>query len=96
LEFKYKSLPIDGIISQLKSSEDWCRSLYSVINIYTGKRKRLHVTKYVLSYCEDPKKYMDRDEKYLTRDPSIRHYHYDDVSGMDLHDLEHSTVEVIG
>ena len=96
LEFKYKSLPVDGIISQLKSSEDWCRSLSSVINIYTGKRKRLNVTKYVLSYCENPEKYLDAEEKYLTRDPSIRHYHYDDVDGIELHNLEHVTIEAIG
>ena len=56
LEFKYKSLPIDGIISQLKASEDWCKSLCAIIRIYTGKRKRLNLTKYVLSYCDDPRK----------------------------------------
>lgn len=96
LEFKYKSLPIDGVISQLKSSEDWCRSLYSVINIYTGIRKRLNLTKYVFSYHESPEKYLDADNKYLTRDPSIRHYHYSDVNETNLHDLEHTIIEVIG
>lgn len=96
LEFKYKSLPVEGIISQLKSSENWCRSLCSIINIYSGKRKRLNLTKYVLSYCEHPKKYLDAAEKYLTRDPSIRHYHYDDINGIALHSLENSTVEAIG
>ena len=96
LEYKYKSLPVDGIISQLQSSEDWCKSLYSIINIYTGKRKRLNLTKYVLSYTENPEKYLDADNKYLTRDPSIRHYHYDDVDGMKLDELEHATVETIG
>lgn len=96
LEYKYKSLPVDGIISQLKSSEDWCRSLCSVINIYTGKRKRLNLTKYVLSYYEKAERHLDADNKYLTRDPSIRHYHYGDVDGMNLHDLEHNTVEAIG
>ena len=87
---------MDGIISQLKSSEDWCKSLYSIINIYTGKRKRINLTKYVLSYCDDPSKYLEAEEKYLTRDPSIRHYHYDEVDKMNLHDLEHATVENIG
>lgn len=95
-EFKYESLPVAGIISQLKASEDWCRSVYSIINIYTNKRKRINLTKYVLSYCEEPEKYLDRVGKYLKRDPSIRHYHYDDVNGINLHDLEHETIEVIG
>lgn len=96
LEFKYKSLPVDSVISQLKASEDWCRSLYSIINIYTGKKKRMNLTKFVLSYCEDPSKYLDADNKYLTREPSIRHYHYDEVNKMSLHELEHLTVESIG
>ncbi|MES9999167.1 MAG: hypothetical protein ABW125_07175 [Candidatus Thiodiazotropha lotti] len=96
LEYKYKSLPVDSVISQLNSSVDWCRSLYSIINIYTGKRKRLNVTKYVFSYCESSNKYLDGENKYLTRDPSVRHYHYDDVNGIKLNELEHSVPESIG
>ena len=96
LEFKYKSLPVDSIISQLKASQDWCRSLHSIIKIYTEKRKRMNVTKFVLSYCEDPSKYLDADNKYLTREPSIRHYHYEEVNGISLHELENLTVESIG
>ncbi|NVK56638.1 MAG: hypothetical protein HWE26_13585 [Alteromonadaceae bacterium] len=96
LEFKYKSLPVDSIIAQLKSSEDWCRSLWSIINIYTAKKKRLNLTKYVLSFHENPERYLDDNNKYLTRDPSIRHYLYTELDGTNLHELEHVMVESIG
>ncbi len=97
-EFKYKSLPVDNIVAQLKSSEHWCKSLYSTINIYTGQKKRLNLTKYALTYCDEAEAavYLCEDNKYLAKDPSIRHYHYDEIDGIALHDLDHETVETIG
>ena len=97
-EFKYKSLPADSVVAQLKSSENWCKSLYSIINIYTSQKKRFKLTKYALTYCDEAKAavYLDENNKYLAKDPSIRHYHYDEIDGMALHDLEHEAVETIG
>lgn len=96
LEFKYNTLKVDSVMAQLKSSEAWCRALSATINIYTGKRKRLNLTKYALSYCEDPSSYLDADNKYLVKEPSIRHYHYKDIDGLSLNELENAAIESIG
>jgi len=92
-EFKYKSLPTDSVVSQLKSSEFWCKSLHSTIKIYTNHKKMLKLSKFALTYCDEQKvaTYLDQDNKYLAKDPSIRHYHYDQIDGMELHKLDHES-----
>lgn len=94
-EFKWETLPVDRIIPQLEASEAWCRSLHSVIKHYTSKKRRFNLTKYVLSRHPDPSPYLDAEGHYLQRDHSIRHYHYDDLKGLSLADLENSNVEAI-
>lgn len=94
-EFKSGSFP-EGLVDQMTAGVAWCRSLYSVIKHYTGKTKRLHVTKYVLSCHEDPARFLDDNGKYLKRDHTIRHYLYDQVDGMALDSLDNTHVETIG
>jgi hypothetical protein len=94
-EFKSGSFP-EGLVDQMTAGVAWCRSLYSVIKHYTGKTKRLHVTKYVLSCHEDPARFLDDSGKYLKRDHTIRHYLYDQVDGMALDSLDNTHVETIG
>ena len=62
----------------------------------TGKKIGLRATKYVFS-DHDPTNspYLDAERKYLLRDHTIRHYHYGDVNGMALADLENTNIEVI-
>lgn len=93
-EFKWETLPIERIIDQLGASESWCRSLHSVIKHYTSKKRQLNLTKYVLSAHPDPTPYLDEGH-YLKRDHSIRHYHYNDIDGLSLANLENSNVETI-
>ncbi len=95
IEFKYKTLPIEGIINQLDASSAWCQSLHSTIKNYTNKYKKLHLTKYVFSCHPDPGKYLDDSGKYLLRDHSIRHYLYNEVNGLNIEDLENSNVDEI-
>lgn len=94
-EFKSGSFP-EGLAEQMDSGVAWCRSLYSVIKHYTGKAKRLHVTKYVLSCHESPERFLDASGKYLKRDHTIRHYLYEEIDGMSLDSLENEHVETIG
>ena len=98
LEYKYKSIPVESAMAQLKASENWCRALYATINIYTGQKRKLKLTKYVLSCCDEDRvgAYLDAENKYLTRDPSVRHYPYSEIDGQQLHELEHATIEAIG
>ena len=94
IEFKSASLP-DSLVDQLKSSEAWCRTLCGIIKLYTGKSKRVHLTKYVLSCHPNAAPFLDSDGKYLQRDPSIRHYLYKDIDGLSLDALDNTNVERI-
>lgn len=92
-EFKSASLP-DGLVDQLSSSLAWCRAMHSVIKLYTNKTKQMTLKKFVFSCMEDPSKYLDKN-KYIKRDHTIRHYHYSELNGLNLEDLEHENPELI-
>lgn len=94
IEFKSATLP-DSIADQLEASEAWCRSLHCIIKHYTGDAKRLHLTKYVLSCHPSPASFLDRAGKYLQRDPSVRHYLYQDIDGLSLDALDNTNVDII-
>jgi hypothetical protein len=89
-EFKYKSLPADSVVAQLSASELWCKALQSTIKIYTTHKKTMKLAKFALTYCDATKAstYLDENNRYLSKDPSIRHYHYDEISNMPLHHLD--------
>ena len=97
-EFKYKSIPVDSVISQLDASEKWCRALVSTIEIYTGQKKKPRVYRYVLSSCEEEKaaSYLDGENKYLTREPGIRHYFYHEIDNINISNLDHCAYKQIG
>ena len=95
IEFKSGSFP-ESLIDQMDAGVAWCRSLHSVIKSYTNKTKRIHITKFVLTCHTNPDDFLDGEKKYLLRDHTVRHYHYDDIDGMSLDDLENRHVETIG
>lgn len=95
LEFKSANLP-ESLVDQLDASEAWCRTLHSIVKHYTGKTKKIRLTKYVLSCHPNPTSYLDQDGKYLQRDHSIRHYLYTEIDGLSLDDLDNTNVENIG
>ena len=39
-------------------------------------------------FRKDFETYLDENNRYLSKDPSIRHYHYDEISNMPLHHLD--------
>lgn len=98
LEFKNQSVDAESVEAQLKASEKWCRALNATIDIYTGHKKKIKLTKYLVTDCTEERAatYLDAANEYLSRDPSIRHYFYSEINGMSLSDLEHSIVETVG
>jgi hypothetical protein len=94
IEFKSATLP-ESLIDQLKSGEAWCRALHSIIKLYTGKSRKIYLTKYVLSCHPNAAPYLDIEGKYLQRDHSIRHYQYSDIDGLSLDKLDNTNVESI-
>ncbi|WP_431284501.1 hypothetical protein ACQW02_06775 [Humitalea sp. 24SJ18S-53] len=94
-EFKTKSLEAQSIIDQLKAGLSWCASLRRVIFQYTGDDRTLRVRKFVFTENENPGPYLDAAGKYLARDPSIRHYHYDHLKDLTLDTLENSSINTV-
>jgi hypothetical protein len=95
IEFKSASFP-ESLPDQMNAGAAWCRSLHSVIKHYTGKAKRMRISKFVLSCHQTPERFLNDDGKYLKKDHTIRHYHYNDINGLSLEDLENTHVENIG
>ena len=95
VEFKTKSLDAGSIIDQLKSGAQWCASLRKIINHYTGDDRSIRIRKFVFTENDNPAAYLDLAGHYLARDPSIRHYHYDQLTGLTLDTLENTSVRTV-
>ena len=94
IEFKSASLP-ESLVDQLSASETWCRSVHSIINLYTGEKKRLNLKKFVFSSMEDPSRFVG-DDGYLNRDHTIRHYNYDDLNSIKIEELVNECPVLVG
>ena len=94
IEFKSASIP-DGVADQLNASEAWCKSLHEIINLYTGQKKRMHLKKYVFTCMDDPGRFVNVNG-YLRRDHSIRHYHYNELTGLTLEMLKNDCPVIVG
>jgi len=95
LEFKTKSLDPSSIIDQLKAGMHWCACLRKVVNQYTGDDRGIRVRKFVFTENENPAAYLDPAGQYLARDPSIRHYHYNQLAGLTLDQLENVSIRTV-
>ena len=94
IEFKSKSLTADKIVPQLKAGVNWVRSLKCIIEHYTGDNRRFKLRKFVFGENEKPDKYLDAN-RHLKADPSIRYYHFDEVQGLPLADLQNISIQEI-
>lgn len=94
-EFKTKSLDPSSIIDQLRAGAHWCASLRKVVSQYTGDDQNIRIRKFVLTENENPAPYLDSAGRYLARDPSIRHYHYDQLDGLTLDTLDNTSVRTV-
>lgn len=94
IEFKSKSISAENIVPQLRAGVNWCRSLKRTIAHYTGDSRTIRIRKFVFGTNENPGNYVDANGQ-LNADPSIRYYHFDDVNGRSLADLQNSSVTEI-
>ena len=94
IEFKSKSLNSHKIVPQLEAGVCWVRSLKHIVEHHTGDRQRIHLRKFVFSSNEDPRNYID-DNHQLNADPSIRFYHYDEVAGATIPELENASTQTL-
>ena len=94
IEFKSKSLNSDKIVPQLRAGTCWLYSLKRTIEHYTGDKRRIRLRKFVFAENENPHAYLDGNRQFKA-DPSIRYYHFDEVRGRPLADLENTSVQEI-
>ena len=94
IEFKSKSLSPGKIVPQLKAGTSWVHTLKRTIEHYTGDKRRIRVRKFVFAENENPGPYIDGNRQ-LNADPSIRYYHFNEVQGQPLADLQNTSVQVI-
>lgn len=91
IEFKSKSLSVEKIVPQLKAGVCWCRSLKRTLEHYTDDDRRFRVRKFVFGTNDNPAPYVNANGQ-LNADPSIRYYHFNDVDGLLLSDLQNTSV----
>ena len=94
IEFKSKSLSADKIVPQLRAGTYWVNTLKLSIEHYTGDKRRIRLRKFVFAENENPGPYIDGNRQ-LNADPSIRYYHFDEVQGQPLADLQNASVQEI-
>ncbi len=92
IELKSKAISAETITAQLTAGHCWVQSLKKVLEQYTGHKHPLMLQKFVFSSNKNPATYLGPEGKYLAREPSVRFYHYDDLDGLTLEDLENSSV----
>ncbi|MBV7265906.1 hypothetical protein [Erythrobacter ani] len=90
IEFKSKGIQHDKIVPQLNAGLCWCRSLKHTIEHYTGYKKKIVARKFVFSSNQEPDAFLDANRQ-LNADVSVRFYHYDELAGMQIGDLQNQS-----
>lgn len=94
IEFKSKSLSANKIVPQLNAGTCWVHTLKRTIENYTGYKRKIRLRKFVFAENKNPDPYIDGNRQ-LNADPSIRYYHFDEVQGQPLTDLQNTSVQEI-
>ena len=94
IEFKSKSLNHEKIVPQLKAGVSWVNTLKCTIEHYTGDKRKFRLRKFIFGENVKPEAYLDSNRQ-LKADPSIRYYHFDEVHGQMLSDLNNASVQDI-
>ena len=92
IEFKSKSLTAEKFVPQLKAGMCWVTSMKRTIDHYTGDNRKIRLRKFVFAENENPGAYLDPNRQFIA-DPSIRYYHFDEVNGQPLADLQRAMPE---
>lgn len=94
IEFKSKSLTADKIVPQLRAGFCWVHALKRTIENYTGDKRRFKVRKFVFADNASPDDYLEANRQ-LKADPSIRYYHFDEVNGLSITELQNASEQEI-
>lgn len=94
IEFKSKSLTAEKIVPQLKAGACWVSSLKRTIENYTGDKRKVQLRKFVFADNDNPSDYLEANRQ-LKADPSIRYYHFNEVHGQPLAQLQNTSVQEI-
>ena len=94
IEFKSKSLTAEKFVPQLKAGMCWVTSLKRTMDHYTGDNRKIRLRKFVFAENENPGAYLDPNRQFIA-DPSIRYYHFDEVNGQPLADLQNTSLQEI-
>lgn len=94
IEFKSKGLTHDKIVPQLAAGVCWVSTLKRTIQNYTGYERKIRLRKFVFAENDTPEAYLDINRQLLA-DPSIRYYHFNEVQGQSLADLQNTSVQEI-
>ena len=84
----------DKIVPQLNAGMNWVNALKRTIEYYTGDKRRIRARKFVFAENENPNSYIDSNRQ-LIADPSIRYYHFDEVQGQPLTELQNTSMQEI-
>jgi len=90
IEFKSKSLNADKIVPQLRAGACWVKALKRTIEHYTGETREIRLRKFVFGTNESPESYLDLNRQFIA-DPSIRYYHFDEVQGRSVIELQNAS-----
>ncbi len=94
IEFKSKSLTAEKIVPQLKAGFCWVHALKRTIEHYTGDTRRFKVRKFVFAENANPDPYLEPNRQ-LKADPSIRYYHFEEVNGQPITNLQNASEQEI-
>ena len=94
IELKSKSLTAEKFVPQLKAGMCWVTSMKRTIDHYTGDNRKIRLRKFVFAENENPGAYLDPNRQFIA-DPSIRYYHFDEVNGQPLADLQNTSLQEI-
>lgn len=97
IEFKHARtlIPAEKIMLQLHAGSAWCHTLHKLVDVYAGHKRKINLSKYVFTACENPTPDLDPTGMYLKDYPDIRHYLFSEVDGQNLSFLENSSVTSI-
>ena len=69
-------------------------TIEQTIGHYTGDKRRIRPRKFVFAENENPGPYIEGNRQ-PNADPSIRYYHFHEVQGQPLADLQNTSVQEI-
>ena len=94
IEFKSGSITGSAVREQLRAGASWVRTLKKTIEHYTEETRNIRLRKFLFGDKEDADTYLDADQQ-LNADPSIRYYHFEEVQGQPLADLQNTSTQKI-